>query len=151
LAHWPSPANPAGSNPTGQDLGRSNRPRPALAFHLSPLDSLSPATRIAAAAAWLLRLTSVTSAAAPWAKCSPPRPLPAPPNRIVGRFLSEQIGWLSPLGICCPRALRCRASPLELAELLSMLMCLSFASFHRWKRQVWCSRCISVKSSLDRA
>jgi hypothetical protein len=31
LVHWPSPATPAGCNPTGQDLGRSNRPRPASA------------------------------------------------------------------------------------------------------------------------
>jgi hypothetical protein len=41
LAHWPGPIHPTGSNPTGQDLGRSNRPRPALSPHLSP--SSSPA------------------------------------------------------------------------------------------------------------
>jgi hypothetical protein len=40
LAHWPGPTYPAGSNPIGQNLGRSNRPRPASSSHSSPLDSL---------------------------------------------------------------------------------------------------------------
>jgi hypothetical protein len=52
------------------------------------------------------------------------RPLPLRGDRL-----------LFPLGICRFRALRCGASPLELAELLSMLKSLSFVSVRRWKRQ----------------
>jgi hypothetical protein len=32
--------------------------------------------------------------------------------------------------------------------ILSMLKCLSYSSFRRWKRQVWCSQCASVMSTL---
>jgi hypothetical protein len=45
VAHWPSPANPAGSNPTGQDLGRSNRPRPASAPLPSSISLATPVRR----------------------------------------------------------------------------------------------------------
>jgi hypothetical protein len=46
LAHWPGPIHPAGSNPTGQDLGRSNRLRPASNSHLSlSSSSVNPSRR----------------------------------------------------------------------------------------------------------
>jgi hypothetical protein len=45
LAHWPGPIHPAGSNPTGQDLGRSNRPRPASNSHLSLSSSYANPSR----------------------------------------------------------------------------------------------------------
>jgi hypothetical protein len=36
----------------------------------------------------------------------------------------------------------------SLLSMLRTLKCLRFSCARRWKRQVWCSRCISVKSSL---
>jgi hypothetical protein len=131
---WPN--QPGWSNPTGQVLGRSNRPRPASAPHLSPL-TLSLSSDLKS-----LPLSSGDSGRLrrvppppPRVKCSPTRPLPAPPNGIANRFPSEVIGLLSPLGICRLRSLRCGASPLELAEhaedaqVLALLVCA-----RRWKR-----------------
>jgi hypothetical protein len=61
----------------------------------------------------------------PWANHSPQHPLPAPPSRIAGRLLSEEIWVISTLGICRLRAplMRCPtvlglAEPAELAQVL---------------------------------
>jgi hypothetical protein len=85
----------------GPGLGRSNRPIPRCSLSLSP--PLSPELRsgetlvaspLSGDSSRLWRAPPPP----PWANCSSLRPLPPPPNRFDGRFLSEEIcGWI-PLG-----------------------------------------------------
>jgi hypothetical protein len=56
-----------------------------------------------------------------------------------------------PLGICRRLARRWSASPLGLLSMPSKLKCSSYTSSRRWKCQVWCSRCVSVKPTLGHA
>jgi hypothetical protein len=140
LAHWPSPANLAGSNPTGQDLGRSNRPRPALATLLSSISLATPVRR-------RRRLASPASSGDLHHRhlgrnIRPSTLYQLHRVELPGASSPRRSGWSFPPGICCLLALRWGALPLELAEMLSMLMRLSFTSFHR---------CTTVKSSLGHA
>jgi hypothetical protein len=93
---WPN--QPDWSNPTGQVLGRSNRPRPASVSHLSP-STLSPATPKSPPPSpgdsgrfWRV------SPPPPRAKCSPLDPLLPPPSRFASCFLTEEIRGVIPLG-----------------------------------------------------
>jgi hypothetical protein len=111
---------PARSNPTGQDLGRSNRPRPALASLLSSISlatgSLSPSSGPSSQLRW-------PSPSPPWATYSPLHPLPAPPRGFTDRSLSEEIGV-----IFFPRNIPPLSTPaavppeLELAKLALVLV-----------------------------
>jgi hypothetical protein len=110
LANWPKPAHPGTAKPTR--LGSGSVTRPSSAPPRSPLSSSRSHWRLQI----LFGQLRWPLPSPPWAKHSPPRPLPAPPNGIVVCFLPEEIRVVSPLGICRLRALRCDASPLELAE-----------------------------------
>jgi hypothetical protein len=126
LAHLTQLAQPAHltwlSRP-GSGLGRSTDPAQPPRAPLSPLELTSdtaspPPPGLSGQLRW-------SPPSAPWARYSPPRPIPSPPKGFVGRLLSEEIWVVSPLGICRLRAppMRCLdvLGPAELGELALVL------------------------------
>jgi hypothetical protein len=123
LAQLAQPAHLARLSQTGSGLGRSTDPAQPLTLLSLPSSFLAttgspPPPGLSGQLRW-------SSLPPPWAKYSPPRSLPSPPNGIVGRLLSEEIWVVSPLGIYRLRAppMRCLAV-LELAELAELALVL---------------------------
>jgi hypothetical protein len=128
LAQLAQPAHLARLSQTSSGLGRSTDPAQPLIL-LSLLSSSLVTTGSSPPPPSLSGQLRWSSLPPPWAKYSPPRPLPSPPNGIVGHLLSEEIWVVFPLGICCLRtpSMRCltvleHAELAELAELALVLV-----------------------------
>jgi hypothetical protein len=134
------PSPPGWLTLTGSGLGQSNRPSPFCPAHSSL--SLSLSLELS------LRRAQIASPSPgdsghlrrpllppPWAKCSPLRPLPPPPNRFGRLHLSEEIqSWI-------PLRFRRPLSPLSSTPRRISSRCLLHgvwvAERHRWKPPRW--------------
>jgi hypothetical protein len=114
LAQLAQLAQPAQLSRPGSGLGRSTDPAQPPHAPLSPLEltgdtaSPSPPPGLSGQLRW-------SPPSPPWARYSPPHPIPSPPKGFVGRLLSEEIWVVSPLGIC-----RLRASPMRCLDVLGL-------------------------------
>jgi hypothetical protein len=129
------PAHSGTAKPTRLGSGSVNRPSPApLALLSHP--SISLATRIAAAVAWLLRLTPVATAAATLGEMlySAPSTNSTKQNRWPPPLRGDQVD-LPSRDLPPPSTPDVVPRRWSLLSMLSVLRCLRLASAHRWKRQ----------------